>query len=215
MTKTDTVKFTNPTDDDDCTLCDKPAVIVVTLTPHDFASTSCNFCGGERAFCAEHWLEFQRAVADARPYSDPTKKEEPVILTGNRPEDNASQTAKGLVQSSVPFPSIPSVGDYISGLVTERKTTPGYTAAWLTLKDGSRLSVQASRWHYCSPRTDDGPWDEFEVGTETFDQFPELVGRAETGSPVEGASVYVYPYVPAKIIGAIIARCGGVEDQQR
>ena len=47
---------------------------------------------------AEHWLEFQRAVADARPYSNPTKKEEPVILTGNRPEDNASQTAKGLVQ---------------------------------------------------------------------------------------------------------------------
>lgn len=66
---TDTVKFTNPTDDDDCVLCDKPAVIVVTLTPRDFASTACGFCGGERAFCAEHWLEFQRAVTDARPYS--------------------------------------------------------------------------------------------------------------------------------------------------
>ena len=99
MTKTDTVKFTNPTDDDDCTICDKPAVIVVTLTPRDFASTSCGFCGGERAFCADHWLEFQRAVADARPYSGPTKKEEPVILTGNRPEDGASQTARGLVHS--------------------------------------------------------------------------------------------------------------------
>lgn len=105
MTKTDTVKFANPTDDDDCTLCDKPAVIVVTLTPHDFASTSCNFCGGERAFCAEHWLEFQRAVANARPYGDHTKEEEPVILTGNRPEDGASQTAKGLVQS-MPWSSV-------------------------------------------------------------------------------------------------------------
>lgn len=100
MTKTDTVKFTNPTDDDDCTLCDKPAVIVVTLTPSpSYGFSSCPTCGGERAFCAEHWLEFQRAVANARPYGDHTKKEEPVILTGNRPENGASQTAKGLVQS--------------------------------------------------------------------------------------------------------------------
>lgn len=54
---------------DDCTLCDKPAVIVVTLTPspsHGFSS--CPTCGGERAFCADHWREFKHAVATA---SDP------------------------------------------------------------------------------------------------------------------------------------------------
>jgi hypothetical protein len=121
MTKTDTVKFTNPTDDDDCTICDKPAVIVMTLTPHAFASRSCHFCGGERAFCAEHWLEFQRAVADARPYSDPTKKEEPVILTGNRPEDGASQTAKGLVHS-MPWDAVVMLDEWVGPDLFKKNT---------------------------------------------------------------------------------------------
>lgn len=190
----------------------------MTKTEQDEKITEWLSWGMHNGVCPEVLVVAALAIGAAQERSHyPYGKapQEPLILTGNRPEDNASQTAKGLVQSGVPFPSIPSVEDYISGLVTERKNTPGYTADWLKLKDGSRLSVQASRWHYCSPRTDDGPWDEFEVGTETFDQFPELVGRAEGRGPVKGVSVYVYPYVPAKIIGAIIARCGGVEDQQR
>lgn len=193
----------------------------MTKTEQDEKITEWLSWGMHNGVCPEVLTVAALAIGAAQErsqYPHGKAPQEPVILTGNRPEDNASQTAKGLVQSGVPFPSIPSVEDYISSLVTERRNTPGSApnvADWLKLKDGSKLSVQASRWHYCSPRTDDGPWDKFEVGTETFDQFPELAGWAETGSPVEGASVYVYPHVPAKIIGAIIVRCGGVEDHGR
>jgi hypothetical protein len=62
---------------------------------------------------AEHWLEFQRAVADARPYSDPTKKEEPVILTGNRPEDGASQTLGALVSQGMPWDAVVMLDEWV------------------------------------------------------------------------------------------------------
>jgi hypothetical protein len=142
MTKTDTVKFTNPTDDDNCTICGKPAVIVVTLTPRDFASTSCGFCGGERAFCAEHWLEFQRAVADARPYGDHTKKEEPVILTGNRPEDGASQTVRGLVHS-MPWDEIEDLA-VPAGKYESRYAKSIMLDEWLDF-DTREQSIQAAK----------------------------------------------------------------------
>lgn len=59
---------------------------------------------------AREWVEDQRDTIEQlaqalvqleRDYAAlrAEKEEEPVILTGNRPEDNASQTAKGLVQS--------------------------------------------------------------------------------------------------------------------
>lgn len=59
-TETETVSLTAPSGfmPDTCTLCDAPATIVVTLTPDDFSSRCCHFCGGERSFCDTHWNEF-------------------------------------------------------------------------------------------------------------------------------------------------------------
>jgi hypothetical protein len=33
----------------------------------------------------------------------------------------------------------------------------------ITCKDGTRISVQASKGHYCEPRDDNGPWTHVEV----------------------------------------------------
>lgn len=35
----------------------------------------------------------------------------------------------------------------------------------ITCKDGTTLSVQASKYHYCKPREDTGPWTHVEVMT--------------------------------------------------
>jgi hypothetical protein len=69
MIMTDTVTLFQPGRElgfsDDCTLCDAPATIIVAMTPNDFSSTSCNHCGGERAFCDTHWNEFVTAITNA------------------------------------------------------------------------------------------------------------------------------------------------------
>jgi hypothetical protein len=91
---TDTVKFSRPSRSygiaDTCDVCDEHATIIVSMTPHSRASTRCDYCGGERAFCAAHWREFQQAVA---------AEAGPAILTGNRPEDGVGPAIAGLVQS--------------------------------------------------------------------------------------------------------------------
>lgn len=72
---------------------------------------------------AREWVEDQRDTIEQlaqalvqleRDYAAlrAEKEEEPVILTGNRPEDNASQTAKGLVQS-MPWPAIMMLDEWL------------------------------------------------------------------------------------------------------
>lgn len=34
----------------------------------------------------------------------------------------------------------------------------------ITCKDGTTVSVQASAFHYCEPRNNEGPWSSVEVG---------------------------------------------------
>jgi hypothetical protein len=108
---------------------------------------------------------------------------------------------------------LPTVEEYVSALVTERKgenpASSPMIARHLEFKNGTRLSVQASRAHYAEPRNDTGPWTHFEAGFADRAEFPELLPYAE--DPTSHYSVY--SYVPAKVIGAIIARCGGVIDE--
>jgi hypothetical protein len=73
---------------------------------------------------ARAWVEDQREIIEAlaqdvvqleRDYAAlRAEKEEPVILTGNRPEDGASQTAKGLVQS-MPWPAVVMLDEWPEG----------------------------------------------------------------------------------------------------
>lgn len=76
----------------------------MTKTEQDEKITEWLSWGMHNGVCPELLVVAALALGAAQerysqcPYSGPTKKEEPVILTGNRPEDNASKTARGLVQ---------------------------------------------------------------------------------------------------------------------
>ena len=72
--------------------------------------------------------------------------------------------------------------------------------------DGFRMSVQVGRMLYCTPRDDDGPWTEVEVGFPTAaepDLLPYMDGE-------DDPTQCVYGYVPFEIVDAIIARHGGI-----
>jgi hypothetical protein len=74
-------------------------------------------------------------------------------------------------------------------------------------KDGFKMSVQASEYHYCSPRDNRGPYTHVEVG------FPSQ--RVEALMPyIEDESDptrTVYSHVPIEIIPQIIEDHGGID----
>ena len=76
--------------------------------------------------------------------------------------------------------------------------------------DGSHISIQASRTHYCKPRENEGPYSHVECGfpttpprTKEFESFADDIDRlTET----------VYSYVPVDVLmREAIARGGFVE----
>lgn len=77
-------------------------------------------------------------------------------------------------------------------------------------EDGTVLSVQASQYHYCSPREDEGPYSRVEVGF-----IKDATGAAVT--PPEDWREYgdgcfpsdVYGYVPVELVEAFITEHGG------
>jgi len=78
----------------------------------------------------------------------------------------------------------------------------------LVLGDGTTMSVQASNFHYCSPRIDTHYWnyEEFEIGFPSV-EIDELMPYVEDEScPTDT----VYAYVPVSVIEAVIESRGGV-----
>ena len=73
--------------------------------------------------------------------------------------------------------------------------------------DGFSLSVQASHFHYCSPKEDVGPYRTVEIGYPS-QEIPQLMEYAEDESNPTGT---VYAYVPVKIVGEIIDQHGGIQ----
>lgn len=78
----------------------------------------------------------------------------------------------------------------------------------LTCADGYNISVQASEFHYCSPRTymRDGTYSAWELGFPTahddlLDSYAE-----EPSSPLQT----VYGWVPTEVVDALIAKHGGL-----
>lgn len=78
----------------------------------------------------------------------------------------------------------------------------------ITCADGFSMSVQAGRIHYCSPRSDIGPWLRVEVGFPSEEE-PDLLPYAEDPhNPTET----VYGYVPTEVVDRIIEKHGGCCD---
>ena len=72
--------------------------------------------------------------------------------------------------------------------------------------DGTKISVQASRTHYCSPRDDNGPWYKVECGypsvapPDTWEEYAE-----EWNTPTNT----VYGWVPVELVREFIKEHGG------
>jgi hypothetical protein len=83
--------------------------------------------------------------------------------------------------------------------------------------NGGKVSIQASRSHYCQPRNDEGPYTHVEIGFPTREtRIPKLLIRFEESSQHgqgEGFNPYesVYGYVPASVVNKLIQMNGGVK----
>ena len=75
----------------------------------------------------------------------------------------------------------------------------------ITCLDGFSLSVQASRTHYCRPRSNKGPWNEVEVG------FPTRVEEAlmPYAEDRENPTGTVYGCVPIGVVVGVVNAHGG------
>ena len=78
----------------------------------------------------------------------------------------------------------------------------------LVCKDGFRFSVQASEGHYCTPRDNEGPWEEVEVGYPSKVEELLLPFAENPFKPTET----VYPYVPVHLVKEIIKKHGGLAE---
>lgn len=77
--------------------------------------------------------------------------------------------------------------------------------------DGFKVSIQASRNHYCSPRVDgDIIYDEVELGYPNTEE-PELLEYAEDPDRLKST---VYGYVPVELVNKIIEKHGGIVDKK-
>ena len=74
----------------------------------------------------------------------------------------------------------------------------------LKLKNGA-VSIQASEYHYCKPRNNEGPYSEWEVGFPSEDCPQEAVALLEEYSCGDG----VYSNVPTSVVAAFVRACGG------
>lgn len=71
---------------------------------------------------------------------------------------------------------------------------------------GLKMSVQASRTHYCLPRDNAGPWVEVEVGFPS-ERVESLMEYAEDPDSPTGT---VYAGVPVDVVEAIVDANGGL-----
>ena len=76
-------------------------------------------------------------------------------------------------------------------------------------KDGTRLSVQASQYHYCTPRADEGPYTRVEVG------FPSITPPDSWREYCDGhwseATNTVFAFIPVGLVEEFIASHGGID----
>jgi hypothetical protein len=79
----------------------------------------------------------------------------------------------------------------------------------IVCNDGFAVSVQARTWCYCSPRNDEGPWTEVELGFPTEAE-PLILKWAETPSD---PTKTVYGWVPTEVVMEVIASHGGTNEE--
>lgn len=91
--------------------------------------------------------------------------------------------------------------DQLQKYLTERKSKR-LLVPKICCRDGFIFSVQASEFHYCSPKQNYYPWDTVEVGYPT--PYDELL---EPWHDID----QVYAFVPVDVVCEIIQKHGGVD----
>lgn len=77
-------------------------------------------------------------------------------------------------------------------------------------KDGFKVSIQASQFHYCTPRTNYGPWYEVEMGFPS-EPMPELAEYCEAYDEDKfTATQTVWGRVPIDKVAKILDDHGGI-----
>lgn len=90
-------------------------------------------------------------------------------------------------------------------LQTTRVPDRPHVCRTVACDDGFTMSVQASSGHYCSPRSDSGPWTSVEIGFPSNIE-PLLFDYAEDPGNWTGT---VYGYVPIELAAAVVELHGG------
>ena len=90
-------------------------------------------------------------------------------------------------------------------------STKNYLFDRLKLKDGTSMSVQASRNHLCEPlktimSEEDGDYTEVEIYADKSD-FSELADRGET-------SPSIYGYVEVELLEELVKNHGGILEEE-
>lgn len=88
-------------------------------------------------------------------------------------------------------------------------------APQIKCSDGTALSVQASKFHYCTPREDDGPHSAVEVGYVEDDDGEQLTPPDSWREYAAGEfPSSVYRYIPTQLVEDFIAAHGGRASSQ-
>tara|TARA_Y100000593_G_scaffold94784_1_gene195982 strand:+ start:1217 stop:1594 length:378 start_codon:yes stop_codon:yes gene_type:complete len=101
--------------------------------------------------------------------------------------------------------------------LTDLSESPQPTRAAIICKDGFTMSVQASNYHYCTPKINDAKgYLEVEIGYPSkreplIDEYAEGFGLwIEDGDKDYEFTNTVYPYVPAEVVIEVIMKHGGM-----
>lgn len=89
-----------------------------------------------------------------------------------------------------------------------RQNTDGYICPRMELNDGFTWSIQASEFHYCTPRRDGAhPYTTVEIGFPSEIE-QEIMDYAEDD---EIPTDTVYGHVPIAVVLRVIERRGGIK----
>jgi len=88
------------------------------------------------------------------------------------------------------------------------KRVGNYRIVPVECNDGFQMSIQASEFHYCTPRDNTGPYCKFEIG---YPSEPEDLILKYAEDPAEPTGT-VYGWVPVEVIDEVIAKHGGIKE---
>jgi len=78
-------------------------------------------------------------------------------------------------------------------------------------EDGQSLSVQASSTHYCTPRENEGPWHNVEVGFPSIEPPESWAGYMDGDWEADDRTNTVYGYIPIEMVVDFINKHGGIK----